>query len=92
MMVIPKVWILFGTFLHQDFLLMYPDFFSGIADFAKGLSPSELQEFKLFISEVVRRDLDSNELQGLWSKSESQLVIDNPSAMIIAINEFLMRH
>lgn len=88
-MSIPEVWLSFGIFLHQDFIVMYPDFFSGVVEFAQGLSSAERYEFKTFISEVVSADLSKQELYDLWEKSGSQLRVDNLPEMFIEIDKTL---
>ncbi|TQV78895.1 hypothetical protein FKG94_12830 [Exilibacterium tricleocarpae] len=88
---IPEVWISFGMFLHQDFISMYPDFFSGVIEFAQGLSPADRYEFKAFISEIVSGDLNKKELYELWEKSGSQLRVDNLPEMFVGIDNALKK-
>ena len=88
-MTIPDVWLSFGIFLHQDFLLMYPDFFSGILEFANSLPQSQREEFVLLISDLANSDMSKQEIYEFWNKSGTQLIIDDLPKMFTEIDNVL---
>lgn len=90
-MSVPEVWISFGMFLHQDYISMYPDFFSGVIEFAQGLSPADRNEFKHIISDAANGSLNKKELYELWEMSESQLRVDNLKEMFVEMNNTLKK-
>lgn len=71
----PEVWKKLGNYLHQDFMLDYPDFWSGIEDFASGLGSAEQEQLIQFLESLVRNEQPGGALKKVWLKSGAQVLV-----------------
>lgn len=65
----PEIWLTFGMLIHQDFLLVHPDFFSGITDIAQGFSPAQRQEVHALLHEILSDKYNNTERVQFWNNS-----------------------
>jgi len=73
-MEIPAVWIFFGEYIHQDFLLDYPDFLSGIKFILHDMTTNQRLELLQFLSHINGNEYQKDELIKIWNSSTAQLV------------------
>lgn len=83
---IPEVWHEFGQYIHQDFLEQFPDFRSGVSDFACSLSESKYNDFSSFVVGVIQSDASASELSVVWEASGASFYVDEHE-MPILFNE-----
>jgi len=75
MMEITDLWIQFGQHIHQDFLIEFPDFFSGIAFVLTNFSVEQKQELLLFLKELLSADLTPDQKLDIWLASEASFFV-----------------
>lgn len=73
----PDVWFALGDQIHQDYLLLYPDFFSGIVEFYLSLSDVEKSTLVDYIDYLLAADFSNRELTNLWSSSGSSYILED---------------
>src|SRR5690606_1989750 len=78
----PKVWMKLGGFMHQDYGVMFPDFWSGIEEFWRSISADERDDLLEFLHYVCGCDLPGGMPKKYWALSGAQVV---PSK----VNQFL---
>lgn len=78
----PKVWMKLGGFMHQDYGVMFPDFWLGMEEFWDSISPAEREDLLDFLSYVNGCNLPGGMPKKYWFLSGAQVV---PSK----VNEFL---
>ncbi|MDF1846706.1 MAG: hypothetical protein P1U69_05870 [Parvibaculaceae bacterium] len=74
-MEITDIWIRFGEHIHQDFLIDFPDFFSGIPDILRNCSAEQKQELQLFLKELMSANISSDERLEAWLASEANIFV-----------------
>lgn len=71
---IPKSWTFLGEQIHQDFLIDYPDFWSGVVEIFAGLDAKERQELIRFIHRGIAKEKEKpGMLKKLWFRSGAQV-------------------
>lgn len=75
MIEVPEVWILFGSFIHQDFLLDYPDIVSGIEYIYSVLSESDKEKLFTFLQEIQTGGYDWDYKLNIWNQSGAQFTV-----------------
>ena len=78
----PNVWMKLGGFMHQDFGIIFPEFWSGVEEFWGSISRSEREELLEFLGYVNSGNLPGGIPKKYWLLSGTQIV---PSK----INDFL---
>lgn len=78
----PKVWMKLGGFMHQDYGVMFPDFWLGMEEFWDSISPAEREDLLDFLRYVNGCNLPGGMPKKYWFLSGAQVV---PSK----VNEFL---
>lgn len=71
----PEVWKKLGGYLHQDYMLMYPDFWSGISEFSASLNCNERDELITYLTLLTTVELPGGELKKRWRNSGAQIVL-----------------
>ena len=71
----PVVWRKLGGYLHQDYMLDFPDFWSGIDAFSSDLSKAERIELIRFLRPLVENEQPGGHLKKLWKNSGAQINI-----------------
>lgn len=71
----PKVWKKLGGYLHQDYMLEYPDYWSGIDEFRSNLSDAERVELIQFLRPLVENEQPGGALKRVWKNSGAQIFI-----------------
>lgn len=74
-MEINETWTLFGALIHQDFLLDYPDFYSGVMEVIKNFSPQQKEEIYFILQNLVTCDYSPAELSEIWRKSGAEIFV-----------------
>lgn len=72
---IPEIWSYFGTQIHQDFLDIYPDFWSSIEDLLQDMSKAQRSELDDYLIELELNSYSNQQLLEIWKKSGSQLYV-----------------
>ena len=85
-MSMPEVWFLFGANIHQDFLLDYPDFVSGILAIVQDLNSEQLKELFLFVHELIESDHTLRHKCEIWDKSGTMISV-TPSEINMLLSE-----
>lgn len=78
--VLPEIWFELGSYIHQDFLVQFPDFKSGIVDFCSSQTSQDLETLKDFISELLAPNASNSRIAQVWSDGGAQVLVDEPSA------------
>jgi len=71
----PAVWKKLGESIHQDFMLDYPDFWSGIEEFAKDISKEEREDLIQYLRPLVEIDQPGGHLKRIWKNTGAQIII-----------------
>lgn len=79
---IPEVWIGLGQRLHQDYLVTYPDFWTGIDEFVSELPDHERCELVSFLRHVMEGEPDNGSLRKVWKASGAQVVLAGRGAAL----------
>jgi len=79
----PEVWYSMGEYIHQDFLLQFPDFISGLRDFFGDASEEEVNDMRIFLNELKKLHYSDEQLERLWLNSGSNLVWDGAGVRAI---------
>jgi hypothetical protein len=66
---IPNGFIHIARRFHQDIFLVYEDENQMLASLVQGLSGSEKQEVRNFLSELLSRGLSDDELCDIWDRA-----------------------
>ena len=69
----PKVWKKLGGYIHQDYMLDHPDFWSGIEEFRNSLSKAEKIELIQFLRSLVENEQPGGNLKKVWKNSGAQI-------------------
>lgn len=85
---LPKVWMKLGGFMHQDYSIMFPDFWSGIEAFWISLSTSEKNDLVSFLDHVNNEDLPGGIPKKYWLLSGAQVV---PSQVTVFLRELFLK-
>ena len=70
----PPIWKELGKFVHQDFMSMYPDFWSGIEEFARDISNKERGELLEFLEPLVTKEQPGGMLKKIWGDAGAELI------------------
>lgn len=73
---IPEIWLELGQYIHQDFLEQFPDFRSGVADFACSLGETRYTELRSFVGDLLQSNTPSAELSAVWEASGASFYVD----------------
>jgi len=76
----PEIWFELGNYSHQNFLIQFPDFKSGIIDFCRDLPADQVNELYLFIDRVLEANYDGDKLAEIWEDSGAQILFEAQSA------------
>jgi len=71
----PAAWKKLGESIHQDFMLDYPDFWSGIDQFAKDITKEEREELIMFLTPLVENEQPGGSLKRIWENTGSEIII-----------------
>lgn len=71
----PEVWKKLGRYLHQDFMLDYPDFWSGIDSFISELDATEQARLIQFLEALVENEQPGGVFKKVWAKSGAQIYV-----------------
>lgn len=74
-MEILEIWVFMGSHIHQDFLLDYPDFFSGISAIVRDLSAAQKEDLYSFLKELTSSKYTAKEQLEIWSKSGAEFFV-----------------
>lgn len=72
---VPEVWKKLGKYLHQDYMLDYPDFWSGIDDFSSGLDSPDQERLIQYLESLVNNEHPGGTLKKVWRESGSQIAV-----------------
>ena len=78
-MEISEIWLFLGMQIHQDFLIDYPDFFSGVIEVMNDLSYEDRVKLSNYLSDIQSQNLSNIELGKLWESSGSQIFMNGDS-------------
>jgi hypothetical protein len=82
-MEIPEIWFLLGNHLHQDFMVDYPDFISGLMFIIQDFSPNQNIALHNFLLSLKEMSLSNQQLAEIWAKSGSQILIGDQNTQAI---------
>jgi len=71
----PKVWMKLGGFMHQDYGVIYPDFWSGLEGFWGAISSAERDDLLEFLSYVNNCHLIGGMQKKYWALRSSSNTI-----------------
>ena len=74
-MELPEIWLFFGAQIHQDFLIDYPDFLSGISDLLDDLTASQRVELYEFLRDIKSNGYSNQQLAKVWGGSGAEIYI-----------------
>lgn len=80
---IPQIWLEFGQYIHQDFLSQFPDFRSGVTDFACTLSDERKIEFKEFVTELLNSQPTTSTLSNVWDESGASFYVQDSEIRLL---------
>ena len=69
------VWLIFGSHIHQDFLMEFPDFYSGIAVIFNDLSSRQQDDVYAFLKSVLESEYTPVEKLEIWNQSGAELFV-----------------
>lgn len=76
----PDIWFELGSYIHQDFLLQFTDFKSGILDFCSDLSADQIDELYAFVQGVINANYSGDQLAEVWEGSGAQILFHPQSS------------
>lgn len=76
----PEIWFELGSYIHQDFLIHFPDFKSGIFDFCRDLPRHKVEELSIFVGGVLAENYSGEQLADIWNDNGSNLLFEPDSA------------
>ena len=71
----PEIWLFFGAQIHQDFLIDYPDFLSGIFDLLNDLTENQRVELYEFLKDVKSSGYSNQQLLKIWEGSGAEIFV-----------------
>ena len=75
-MEIIDIWQAFGQLIHQDFLLDYPDLFSGFVEMFNDFPIAQRKELYCFLVQIVNAGHTPEELADIWGQSGSVIWVE----------------
>src|SRR6056297_2112207 len=81
----PTSWRKLGKHLHQDFLIEYPDFYSGISKLIMELSPSQSAEIERFLSKTLSSEAPGGCARRAWSELDAEFMPSDPKIVLIEL-------
>ena len=75
-----EIFTLFVSYIHQDFLIDYPDFYPGISEILGYMSQEERSSLIGFINNLEEAELTDKELADLWNNQNSGVIITQQDA------------
>ena len=71
----PDVWYQLGKFVHQDFLLVFPDIRSGVTEFLATISPQQRGALEAHLSLLTSGKFSNADLARAWSDSGAEISV-----------------
>ena len=71
----PEVWKKLGETIHQDFMLDYPDFWSGIEQFANDITKEEREDLIKYLRPLVENEQPGGLLKRIWGNTGAEIII-----------------
>jgi len=75
MLTVTETWLLFGSHIHQDFLLDHPDVLSGIKEVYTFLSKPEQDELYQILLEINNGEYSTGFKHKFWRKSGADFFV-----------------
>lgn len=88
----PKVWMKLGGFMHQDYGIMFPDFWLGIEEFWSSISPAERDDLLRFLSYVNGCNISGGMAKMYWALSGAQIAPSKLKEFLKELFERLTAH
>lgn len=79
-MELPDIWLLFGAYIHQDFLLDHPDFVSGIREIVGSFSEDQRSQLLTYLAGLVDSSRSGQELAEIWRASGASFLVADDDA------------
>lgn len=84
-MIQPQAWKVFGSHIHQDFLLDYPGFFEGLSMVYKCLKEPEQRAVLAYVTQLANENTDASVKAKAWDESGSEILVS-----VSQVDEFLL--
>lgn len=85
-MIQPQAWKVFGSHIHQDFLLEYPQFFEGLSMVYRCLKEPEQRALLAYLTQLTNESIDPSVKAKAWAESGSEILI-----AVSQVDEFLLQ-